>query len=43
MEWGDARWPVSKVEMPGIPFWLLARPEGESVRLVFVEVAEAKG
>lgn len=41
--WSEVtRWPVSKVDMPGNPFWLVARPDQEGVHLVFVEVAEAK-
>jgi predicted enzyme related to lactoylglutathione lyase len=39
---GVTRWPVSKQDMPGNPFWLVARPESEGVQLVFVEVPEAK-
>lgn len=39
---GVTRWPVSKVDMPGNPFWLVARPDDEGVHLVFVEVPEAK-
>lgn len=39
---GITGWPASKQDMPGNPFWLVARLEHEGVRLVFVEVAEAK-
>lgn len=36
-------WPWSKEDMPGNPFWLVGRPDGEDgPRLVFVEVSEAK-
>ena len=41
--WSEVtRWPVSKVDMPGNPFWLVARPDVEGIHLVFVEVPEAK-
>jgi len=36
------RWPASKQDMPGNPFWLVARSEDEGVHLVFVEVPEPK-
>ena len=36
------RWPASKQDMPGNPYWLVARPGAEGVHLVFVEVPEAK-
>ncbi len=39
---GVTRWPASKVDMPGNPFWLVADPDREGVHLVFVEVPEAK-
>lgn len=41
--WSEVtRWPRSKVEMPGNPFWLVS-PEGDATpHLVFVEVPEPK-
>lgn len=41
--WSEVtRWPRSKVEMPGNPFWLVG-PDGDtSPRLVFVKVPETK-
>lgn len=39
---GVTRWPASKQDMPGNPFWLVARPDHDGVRLVFVDVPEAK-
>lgn len=38
---GVTRWPASKQDMPGNPFWLVARSDHD-VRLVFVEVPETK-
>jgi predicted enzyme related to lactoylglutathione lyase len=42
--WSEVtRWPRSKVEMPGNPFWVVASPDGDaSPHLVFVEVPEPK-
>jgi predicted enzyme related to lactoylglutathione lyase len=41
--WSEVtRWPASKRDMPGNPFWLVARPEQDGVHLVFVEVPEVK-
>jgi predicted enzyme related to lactoylglutathione lyase len=39
---GVTRWPASRQDMPGNPFWLVARPGDDGVHLVFVEVPEAK-
>jgi predicted enzyme related to lactoylglutathione lyase len=36
------RWPASKQEMPGNPFWLVASTGSDGVHLVFVEVPEPK-
>jgi predicted enzyme related to lactoylglutathione lyase len=41
--WSDVTgWPASKQDMPGNPFWLVARPDHDGARMVFVEVSEAK-
>ena len=41
--WGEVtRWPCSKQEMPGNPYWLVGEPDGAGPRLVFVNVPEAK-
>lgn len=41
--WSEVtRWPASKQDMPGNPFWLVARSGGGGVQLVFVEVPEAR-
>ncbi len=41
--WSEVtRWPRSKEEMPGNPYWLVGTPDGSSPRLIFVEVPEAK-
>jgi predicted enzyme related to lactoylglutathione lyase len=39
---GVTRWPAARVEMPGNPFWLVARDGDDGVRMVFVEVPEGK-
>ena len=39
---GVTRWPASRQDMPGNPFWLVARPGLEGVHLVFVEVPEPR-
>ncbi|MGH3346916.1 MAG: VOC family protein [Nocardioides sp.] len=36
------RWPLSKVDMPGNPFWSVSPDGGASPHLVFVEVTEPK-
>ena len=41
--WSDVtRWPVSKEDMPGNPFWLVSPGGDRSPRLVFVGVPEPK-
>jgi predicted enzyme related to lactoylglutathione lyase len=41
--WSEVtRWPCSKQEMPGNPYWLVGDPDGAGPRLVFVNVPEAK-
>lgn len=41
--WSEVtRWPWSKQEMPGNPYWVVAEPDGPGPRLVFVNVPEAK-
>jgi predicted enzyme related to lactoylglutathione lyase len=36
------RWPCSKREMPGNPYWVVGAPDGAGPRLVFVTVPEPK-
>ena len=41
--WSEVtRWPRTKVEMPGNPFWVVGRDGDASPNLVFVEVPEPK-
>lgn len=41
--WSEVtRWPRSKVEMPGNPFWWVGADGDASLHLVFVEVPEPK-
>ncbi|TDD24648.1 VOC family protein [Nonomuraea diastatica] len=41
--WSEVtRWPRSKVEMPGNPFWWVGTEGDASPHLVFVEVPESK-
>ena len=41
--WSEVtRWPLSKEDMPGNPFWLISESGGACPSLVFVEVPEPK-
>ena len=41
--WSDVtRWPVSKEDMPGNPYWVVSAGGDASPQLVFVEVPEPK-
>ncbi len=41
--WSEVtRWPWSKEEMPGNPYWVVGQPEQSAPRLVFVEVPEER-
>ncbi len=41
--WGEVtRWPATKVDMPGNPFWVVASEDDALPHLVFVEVHESK-
>jgi len=41
--WSEVtRWPLSKEDMPGNPFWLVSDGGGAAPSLVFVEVPEPK-
>ncbi|WP_222432051.1 VOC family protein [Leekyejoonella antrihumi] len=39
---GVMRWPCTKEEMPGNPYWLVGASDESTPRLVFVEVPETK-
>jgi predicted enzyme related to lactoylglutathione lyase len=41
--WSEAtRWPATRVDMPGNPFWVVAPEDDALPHLVFVDVSESK-